>query len=72
MKELKDRIRRDGKIKAGNVLNEAINRGLNNENICVFTDVNFGHTNPKMTIVNGAITNIIYNNGKGEILFELQ
>ncbi len=53
-------------------LNEAINRGLNNENICVFTDVNFGHTNPKMTIVNGAITNIIYNNGKGEILFELQ
>lgn len=52
-------------------LHQAINRGINNDNIFVFTDVDFGHTNPKMTFINGAIATINYNKGRGDIIFEL-
>lgn len=56
----------------GITLSEAISRALKNDEICVITDVDLGHTNPKFTIINGAITNININDGKGEISFELQ
>lgn len=53
-------------------LSEAISRALNNDEICVITDIDLGHTNPKFTIINGAIAHININDGKGEISFELQ
>lgn len=48
-------------------LHEAISRAIKNENIPILTDVDLGHTNPRITIVNGAIANVEYKEGRGNI-----
>ena len=53
-------------------LHEAINRGVNNNSISILTDVDVGHTSPKITFINGAIATIEYNDGKGSITFDLK
>lgn len=41
-------------------------------NIPYITDMCFGHTHPKMTIINGSICNIEYFDNKGKLEFELR
>lgn len=50
-------------------LHEAISRAIKSKNIPILTDVDLGHTNPKITIINGAIANVEYSDGKGNINF---
>ena len=50
---------------------EAITRILGDLNVPIIFDVDFGHVSPRMTIINGAICNVISKEGKGEITFEL-
>ena len=42
------------------------------ENIDYVYDADIGHTNPKMTLINGAIINIEVKDKKGVISFELK
>ncbi|MEE3343323.1 MAG: S66 peptidase family protein [Bacilli bacterium] len=46
---------------------EAILTSLKDLNIPIIIDSDFGHTNPRLTIINGCYTKIISKNGKGEI-----
>lgn len=51
---------------------EAVTRVLGNLNIPIIFNADIGHVSPRMTIINGAICNVISKNGKGEIKFELK
>lgn len=53
----------------GITLEEAIKRGISDESINIITNVDLGHTNPKITIKNGAIAQLEYDNGKAIINF---
>ena len=46
---------------------EAIHLSLKDLKVPIVIDADFGHTNPRMTIINGCLTNIISKNGKGEV-----
>ena len=50
---------------------EAVIRVLGDLNIPIIFDADFGHISPRMTIINGAICNVISKEGKGEITFKL-
>lgn len=47
--------------------NEAVYEGLKDLNIPIIYDVDIGHIAPQMPIVNGAILDIKYRDGKGKI-----
>ena len=49
---------------------EAIKKAL--PNIPYITEMCFGHTYPKMTLINGSIATINYYNNQGSIEFELR
>lgn len=51
---------------------EAIKHSLNDLNIPIITDMDFGHISPRMTIINGAIATIKSKDGQGSIKFELK
>lgn len=51
---------------------EAVTRVLGELNIPMIFNADIGHVSPRMTIINGAICNIISKDGKGEITFELR
>lgn len=51
---------------------EAIKRQLEELNIEVLWDLDIGHVKPSITLINGAITEINYENGKGSINFTLE
>lgn len=51
---------------------EAIKHSLNDLNIPIITDMDFGHLSPRMTIINGAIATIKSKEGQGSIEFELK
>ncbi len=51
---------------------EAISRSLKDLDIEVLWDLDIGHVKPSVTLINGAITTIIYENGKGTIDFNLE
>ncbi len=50
---------------------DAIFTALSDLNIKIIYDADIGHVAPQMTIINGAIACVCYNNGKGSIEFEL-
>ena len=45
---------------------------LKDLNIPIITDIDIGHTSPRMTIINGAIAKITSKSGKGQIEFNLK
>lgn len=51
---------------------EAVTRVLGELNIPIIFNADIGHVSPRMTIINGAICNVISKNGKGKIKFELR
>lgn len=51
---------------------EAVTRVLGDLNIPIIINADIGHVSPRMTIINGAICNIICENGEGKITFELK
>lgn len=51
---------------------EAVTRVLGELNIPIIFSADVGHVSPRMTIINGAICNVISKNGKGEITFKLK
>lgn len=51
---------------------EALKHSLNDLNIPIIIDMDFGHISPRMTIINGAITTIKYKDNKGSIEFVLK
>lgn len=51
---------------------EALKHSLNDLNIPIITDMDFGHVSPRMTIINGAIATIKSKDGQGSIEFELK
>ena len=51
---------------------EAVRRVLGDLNIPIIFNADIGHVSPRMTIINGAICNVISKDGKGEITFELK
>lgn len=51
---------------------EALETALLKLSVPVLYDLDFGHVSPRMTIINGAITQINYENGKGNIHFFLK
>lgn len=51
---------------------EALKHSLNDLNIPIITDMDFGHVSPRMTIINGAIATIKSKDGQGSIKFELK
>lgn len=51
---------------------EAIKHSLNDLNIPIITDMDFGHLSPRTTIINGAIATIKSKEGQGSIEFELK
>lgn len=51
---------------------EAVTRVLGELNIPIIFNADIGHVSPRMTIINGAICNVISKNGKGKIKFELK
>ena len=51
---------------------EAINRSLKDLDIEVLWDLDIGHVKPSVTLINGAIATISYENGKGTIDFSLE
>lgn len=51
---------------------EAIKHSLKELNIPIILEADFGHVPPRMTIINGAIATIKYNNHKGSIIFKLK
>lgn len=48
---------------------EAIKRGINNDEINIITNADLGHTNPRITIINGANVKLEYKEGKATIQF---
>lgn len=51
---------------------EAVTRVLGDLNIPIIFNADIGHVSPRMTIINGAICNVIFKNEKGQITFELK
>jgi len=51
---------------------EAVLRVLGDLNIPIIINADIGHVSPRMTIINGALCNVISKNGKGQIMFELK
>ncbi len=51
---------------------EALKHSLNDLNIPIIIDMDFGHVSPRMTIINGAIATIKYKDNKGSIEFVLK
>lgn len=51
---------------------EAVTRVLGDLNIPIIFNADIGHVSPRMTIINGAMCNVISKDGKGEITFELK
>lgn len=51
---------------------EAVTRVLGDLNIPIIFNVDLGHVSPRMTIINGAICNVVSKNGEGEVTFELK
>lgn len=51
---------------------EAVTRVLGDLNVPIIFNADIGHVSPRMTIINGAIANVISKNGKGQITFELK
>ena len=51
---------------------EAVIRVLGELNIPIIFIADFGHVSPRMTIINGAICNVVSRDGKGEITFCLK
>ena len=51
---------------------EAVTRVLGDLNIPIIINADIGHVAPRMTIINGAMCNIISEDGKGEISFKLE
>lgn len=51
---------------------EAIKRQLEELNVEVLWDLDIGHVKPSITLINGAIAEINYENGKGSIDFTLE
>ena len=45
---------------------------ISNLNIPIIYDTDISHKGPCLTIINGAIATIYYDNGKGSINFELK
>lgn len=54
----------------GITLEQAIKRGINDSNVNIITNADIGHTNPRITILNGGYAYIKYENNKAEIIFE--
>jgi len=50
-------------------LEEAISRGIKDYDIDIITNVDLGHTNPRITIINGGLVNIEYNDDSAVIKF---
>lgn len=48
---------------------EAIKRGINNDKINIITNADLGHTNPRITIISGAYTELEYKDGKASLQF---
>ncbi|MCM1052993.1 MAG: LD-carboxypeptidase [Ruminococcus sp.] len=51
---------------------EAISEVLNDLNIPIIINADIGHVSPRMTIINGALTTIKFNQAKSSITFELK
>lgn len=51
---------------------EAVTRVLGDLNIPIIFNADLGHVSPRMTIINGAICNVVSKEGKGKITFELK
>ena len=51
---------------------DALRRGLNGLDIDVLWDLDIGHVKPSLTLINGAIVSVEYENGAGSIEFSLQ
>lgn len=51
---------------------EAVTRVLGDMNIPIIFNADIGHMSPRMTIINGAMCNIISKDGKGKITFDLK
>lgn len=51
---------------------EALKHSLNDLNIPIIIDMDFGHISPRITIINGAIATIKYKDNKGSIEFVLK
>lgn len=51
---------------------EAVEHSLKDLNIPIIINADIGHISPRMTIINGAIANIICKDNKGSINFELK
>lgn len=51
---------------------EAVTRVLGDLNIPIIFNADIGHVSPRITIINGAICNVVSKNGKGAITFELK
>ena len=49
---------------------EAVERSLLDLNVPIIINTDIGHVSPRMTIINGAIANIVSKEGKGEIEFK--
>ena len=50
---------------------EGLKRALNDLNIPVIYDADIGHKHPEMSIINGSIATIFYNDNKGKIIQKL-
>lgn len=50
----------------------ALKKSLENLNVPILWDLDFGHVSPRMTIINGALVEINYRDGKGNIDFSLR
>lgn len=51
---------------------EAVTRMLQDLNIPIIINADIGHVSPRMTVINGAIANIVSKNGKGKMEFKLK
>lgn len=51
---------------------DAVTRVLGDLNIPIIFNADIGHVSPRMTIINGAMCNVISKDGKGKITFELK
>lgn len=51
---------------------EAVTRVLGDLKVPIIFNADIGHVSPRMTIINGAICNVISKDGKGEITFNLK
>lgn len=51
---------------------DAVSRMLLDLNIPIIINADIGHVSPRMTVINGALCDIISKDGKGQIIFELK